>query len=63
MNTLVFFSIIGRFNNGNINFNLGKNWCFLFNNQWYYSRAFIKAYHLELGEYKGFNLHQPIFTF
>lgn len=61
MNTQVFTTVIDRFNNGNIKFNLGSNWSFLFNNNWYPSRAFIKAYHLELGEDKEFNLHQSVF--
>ena len=61
MNTQVFFLIIERFNNGYVKFNLGENWSFLYNNQCYPSRAFIKAYHLELGEDKEFNLHQSVF--
>ena len=50
MNAHAFFLTIERFNNGNIKFNLGKNWSFLFNNNWYPSMAFMNAYFAELGE-------------
>jgi hypothetical protein len=61
MNAHAFFLTIERFNNGNIKFNLGKNWSFLLNNNWYPSRAFMNAYFAELGEDGGHNLHQSVF--
>jgi hypothetical protein len=57
MNTQVFFLTIERFNNGIVKFNLGKKWSFLFNNQWYPSRA----YYSELGEDRQCNLHLSVF--
>lgn len=61
MNTQVFFLIIERFNNGDVKFNLGTNWSFLFNNNWYPSRAFMNSYFSELGEDREYNLHQSVF--
>jgi len=61
MNTQVFFSTIDQFNHGNIQFNLGTNWSFLFNNQWYPTRAFMRAYCQQLGQNNNYNLHQSVF--
>ena len=61
MNVHVFFSVIDRFNSGQIQFNLGTNWSFLFNNQWYPTRAFMIAYYQQLGQNHECNLHQAIF--
>jgi hypothetical protein len=61
MNTQVFFLTIERFNNGHVKFNLGEKWSFLFNNQWYPSRAFMNAYYFELGEDRQCNLHRSLF--
>jgi len=61
MNTQVFFSVIDQFNYGNIQFNLGTNWSFLFNNQWYPTRAFMIAYCQRLGQNNDYNLYQAVF--
>jgi hypothetical protein len=61
MNTQMFFSVIDQFNQGNIQFNLGTNWSFLFNNQWYPTRAFMRAYFQQLGQNNDYNLHQSVF--
>ena len=61
MNTQIFFSVIEHFNRGAIQFNLGTNWSFLFNNQWYPTRAFMIAYYQQLGQNNECNLHQAIF--
>jgi hypothetical protein len=61
MNIHVFAIVTTRFNNGDVKFNLGSNWSFLFNNQWYPTRAFMKAYFTELGEDSEYNLHQSVF--
>jgi hypothetical protein len=47
MNNQVFFQAISNFDNGQVTFNLGQNWSFLFNQKWYPSRAFMRHY-LEL---------------
>ena len=61
MNTQVFFSVIDQFNQGHVRFNLGTNWSFLFNNQWYPSRAFMIVYYQQLGQKNEYNLHQAVF--
>ena len=61
MNTQIFFSVIEHFNRGAIQFNLGTNWSFLFNNQWYPTRAFMIAYYQQLGQNNECNLHQAVF--
>jgi hypothetical protein len=61
MNTEVFFSLIDQFNKGEIQFNLGANWSFLFNNQWYPTRAFMVNYYRQLGQNNDYNLHQAVF--
>lgn len=47
MNTELFFQTVSNFDNGLVNFNLGSNWSFLFNQKWYPTRAFMRHY-LEL---------------
>jgi len=61
MNTQIFFSVIEHYNRGDIQFNLGTNWSFLFNNQWYPTRAFMIAYYQQLGQNNECNLHQAVF--
>ena len=61
MNIQVFTSAIDNFNDGNIKFNLGSNWSFLYNNHWYPTRAFMITYSKQLGENKDYNLHQAVF--
>lgn len=61
MNTQVFFNLIEQFNRGTIQFNLGTKWSFLFNNQWYPTRAFMSAYNQQLGVNTDINLHQAVF--
>ncbi len=61
MNMHVFSSLIDQFNNGGIQFNLGTNWSFLFNNQWYPTRAFMIAYYQQLGQDINCNLYQATF--
>ena len=61
MNSQIFILTIEQFNQGNVNFNLGTNWSFLFNNLWYPSRAFMIAYCQQLGQNNEYNLHQAVF--
>ena len=61
MNIQVFFSVINQFNEGGIQFNSGTNWSFLFNNQWYPTRAFMIAYYQQLGKHHECNLYQAVF--
>jgi len=61
MNTQIFFSVINQFNEGAIQFNLGTNWSFFFNNQWYPTRAFMIAYYQQLGQNNEYNLHRAVF--
>lgn len=61
MNTQVFFSVIDQFNQGHIQFNLGTNWSFLFNNQWYPTRALMITYYQQLGQNNECNLYQAVF--
>jgi hypothetical protein len=35
--------------------------CFMFNNQWYPTRAFMIAYCQQLGQNNEYNLHQAVF--
>ena len=44
MNTIHFFQAISDFDNGMVNFNLGENWSFLFNQKWYPTRAFMRHF-------------------
>jgi hypothetical protein len=44
MNNQIFFQAISNFDNGQVNFNLGENWSFLFNQKWYPTRAFMRHY-------------------
>ena len=44
MNNQVFFQAISNFDNGQVTFNLGENWSFLFNQKWYPTRAFMRHY-------------------
>ena len=61
MNTQVFFSVIDQFNQGHIPFNLGTNWSFLFNNQWYPTRALMITYYQQLDQNNDCNLYQAVF--
>jgi hypothetical protein len=61
MNNQIFISLIESFNRGEIQFNLGTNWSFLFNNHWYPTRAFMSAYNQELGQNADINLYQAVF--
>jgi hypothetical protein len=61
MNIQVFTSAIDNFNDGNIKFNLGSNWSFLYNNHWCPTRSFMITYSKQLGENKDYNLHQAVF--
>jgi|LakMenEpi03Aug12_release.lakeMendotaPanAssembly.Ray.scaffolds.fasta_scaffold936040_1 hypothetical protein len=62
MNNQIFFQAISNFDNGQVNFNLGENWSFLFNQKWYPTRAFMRHY-LEIAERPNdnVNLHQSVF--
>lgn len=44
MNTIHFFQAISDFDNGMVDFNLGENWSFLFNQKWYPTRAFMRHF-------------------
>lgn len=61
MDTQIFFSIIEHFNRGAIQFNLATNWSFLFNIQWYPTRAFMITYYQQLGQTNECNLYQAVF--
>ena len=61
MNTQVFFSVVNQFDQGNIQFNLGTKWSFLFNNKWYPTRAFMITYYQQLGQNNECNLYQAVF--
>lgn len=61
MNTAIFCSIIDNFNRGNIRFNLGTNWSFLFNNHWYPTRVFMIAYYQQSEQNNECNLYQAVF--
>ncbi len=61
MNTQIFLSVIEHYNRGDIQFNLGINWSFLFNNQWYPTHAFMITYYQQLGQNNECNLYQAVF--
>lgn len=61
MNTNVFLAVIEQFNQGEIEFNLGANWSFLFNNKWYPTMSFMKQYYRHLGQHQEYNLYQSAF--
>ena len=61
MNLIVFNQVVDRFNNGQVNFNLGINWSFLFNQKWYPARAFMVDYNSLMGLNSEINLYSSIF--
>lgn len=57
----VFTHLINQFDNGDVQFNLGDKWSFLFNNKWYPIHAFMKEYYKYEKIEKECNLHQAVF--
>ena len=57
----VFAKAINQFDKGIMEFNLGTKWSFLFNNKWYPTHAFMKAYYQQQSINKEYNLHQSVF--
>ncbi|MEY4860711.1 MAG: hypothetical protein RL059_410 [Bacteroidota bacterium] len=61
MNREVFNQVIEDFNSGHVNFNLGYNWSFLFDQKWYPCRRFLIEYEQILEVNRNINLHQSVF--
>jgi hypothetical protein len=61
MNHVVFNQVIDRLNNGQVNFNLGRKWSFLFNQKWYPVHAFMAEYNMLMGIAGEMNLHSSVF--
>jgi hypothetical protein len=61
MNTQVFFAVIEQYNLGEVEFRLGHNWSFLFNNKWYPTLSFMREYYTRLNQYQEYNLYQSAF--
>jgi hypothetical protein len=62
MNHIVFNQVIDRFNNGQVQFNLGRKWSFLFDQKWYPVHAFMAEYNVIMGVTNEMNLHSSVFT-
>jgi hypothetical protein len=61
MNQLVFSQVVERFNNGEVLFNRGENWSFLYAQKWYPIHAFMAEYNLITGVNREMNLHSAVF--
>jgi hypothetical protein len=61
MNHIVFNQVIDRFNNGQVNFNRGRKWAFLFYQKWYPVHAFMAEYNSLMGVNNEMNLHTSVF--
>jgi hypothetical protein len=63
MNTEIFFQTIMDFDNGYDDFNLGQNWCFLFNQKWYPTRSFMVKYMINanMSEPQKMNLYTAVY--
>ena len=61
MNQLVFNQVVERFNNGQVLFNRGDNWSFLYAQKWYPVHAFMAEYNLIMGVNREVNLHSAVF--
>lgn len=62
MNHIVFNQVVDRFNNGQVQFNLGRKWSFLFDQKWYPVHAFMAEYNVIMGIGNEMNLHSSVFT-
>ncbi len=62
MNHIVFNQVIDRFNNGQVNFNLGSKWSFLFDQKWYPVHAIMAEYNTMMGISVEMNLHSSVFA-
>jgi hypothetical protein len=62
MNHIVFNQVVDRFNNGQVQFNLGRKWSFLFDQKWYPVHAFVAEYNVIMGIGNGMNLHSSVFA-
>lgn len=62
MNHIVFSQVVDRFNNGQVQFNLGIKWSFLFNQKWYPVHAFMAEYNVIMGIENEMNLHSSVFA-
>jgi hypothetical protein len=61
MNHSVFIQVIDRFNTGQVIFNRGRNWSFLFDQKWYPVHAFMAEYNSLMGIPGQMNLHSSVF--
>jgi hypothetical protein len=61
MNQLVFNQVVERFNNGQVLFNRGANWSFLYAQKWYPVHAFMAEYNLIIGVNREMNLYAAVF--
>ncbi len=61
MNHIVFNQVIDRFNNGQVQFNLGRKWSFLFDQKWYPVHAFMAEYNVIMGITNEMNLYLCVF--
>jgi hypothetical protein len=61
MNYIVFNQVIERFNNGQVQFNLGRKWSFLFDQKWYPVHAFMAEYNVIMGITNEMNLYSSVF--
>ena len=61
MNNQIFVLLIESYNRGEVKFNHGTNWSFLFNNHWYPARSFMLSYYQQIGQNTNINLHRAVF--
>lgn len=61
MNHQVFLAVVEQYNQGEVEFNLGINWSFVFNNKWYPTLSFMKQYYRQLGHDQEYNLYKSAF--
>ncbi len=54
--------MIDRFNNGQVQFNLGRKWSFLFDQKWYPVHAFMADYNALMGVGEEMNLYSSVFA-
>ena len=62
MDINTFAQVINRFDNGQVTFNLGSNWSFLFNQKWYPTHAFMVEYNYVAGNTDNVTLHSAVNT-
>jgi len=61
MNHQAFLAVVEQYNQGEVEFNLGINWSFLFYNKWYPTLSFMKSYYRQLEQVQEYNLYQSAF--